>query len=142
MIGQIHVLDQGEYQRWLQGNLRRYPDGSAAALGSQLFRKLKCISCHGAGTQHAPLLENLYGSTVRLDDGRIVPANIDYIRRSILYPKDEVVAGFQPVMPTFKGQVTEDEILQLIAFIRSLGTGDTPPRVEQTEPPFERGDKK
>src|SRR5947208_4282370 len=56
MIGHIHVLDQGEYQRWLQGNLRRYPDGSAAALGSQLFRKLKSISCPGVRTQHPPLL--------------------------------------------------------------------------------------
>jgi cytochrome c oxidase subunit 2 len=142
MIGHIHVLDQGEYQRWLQGNLHRAPDGSAAVLGSQLFRKLKCISCHGAGTQHAPLLENLYGNPVRLDDGRTVLADTDYIRRSILYPKDEIVAGFQPIMPTFKGQVTEEEILQLIAFIRSLRRGDTPSRVEQTEPPFDRGEKK
>jgi cytochrome c oxidase subunit II len=142
MIGRIHVLEQSEYARWKEGILRRSPDGSAAVLGSQLFRKKKCISCHGAGTQHAPLLENLYGSTVRLDDGRTVLADVDYIRRSILDPRRDIVAGFQPVMPTFKGQVTEDELLQLIAFIRSLGTGDTPPRVEQTDPPFDRGEKK
>src|SRR5690606_37655649 len=110
----------------------RLPDQPGAA---------SCISCHGSGTQLAPLLENLYGSMVRLADGRVVRVDEDYIRRSILDPKEDIVAGYQPIMPTYRGQLTEEEIIQLIAFIRSLRTGDTPPRVERTEPPLPRPDE-
>jgi cytochrome c oxidase subunit II len=152
MRGKIYVLKPGDYQTWLEGEAKRAPDGSAALKGRQLFLRgnrlpdqpkvASCIACHYAGTQLAPLLENLYGSMVRLDDGSIVRADDAYIRRSILDPRSQVVAGFRPIMPTFKGQLSEDEILQLIAFIRSLKTGDTPPRVENTEPPTIQPEKK
>jgi cytochrome c oxidase subunit II len=133
MGGWVVVQEPAEYQAWLS----RRAEGSPAAEGAKLFRKLKCISCHGRGGENlAPLLENVYGQRVRLDDGRDVEANPDYLRESILNPGAKVVAGYQPIMPTYKGQVTEEEILQLLAFIRSLGPGDTPPRVEQTEPPI------
>ncbi len=132
MRGKVVVMSPGDYQRWLE----RRAEGSAALEGAKLFRKLKCISCHGQGSQLAPLLENLHGSLVRLDDGSTVRATDDYLRRSILNPRAQVVAGFRPLMPSFQGQVSEEEILQLIAFIRSLGPGDTPRRVEDTEPPI------
>ncbi len=133
MGGWVVVMKPDEYKAWLSERA----EGSPALEGGKLFRKLKCISCHNRGESVAPLLENLYGSPVRLDDGRTVIADRAYLRESILDPRAKVVAGYQPVMPSFQGQVSEEEILQLVAFIRSLGPGDTPSRVEKTEPPLQ-----
>jgi cytochrome c oxidase subunit 2 len=132
MRGSVMVLEPAEYQRWLDERA----EGSAALEGRKLFLKLRCISCHNRdGQARAPLLEGLWGETVRFADGSATVADDDYLRRSILDPKEQVVAGFQPIMPTFRGQVSEEEILNLIAYMRSLGAGDTPARVERTEPP-------
>src|SRR5262245_7299242 len=134
MKGWVHVMEPAEFEAWL----RSTAEGSLALAGEKLFKKLKCISCHGRGGQNlAPLLENVAGSDVRLDNGKVVLANDDYLRQSILDPRAKIVAGHQPIMPTFKGQVTEEEVRALIAFIRTLGPGDTPPRVEQTPPPID-----
>jgi cytochrome c oxidase subunit II len=139
MIGWVEVMEPADYERWL----REHAEGSPALEGAKLFRKLKCISCHGRGGENlAPLLENIYRSDVRLTDGSTVEADNEYLRESILNPGKRVVAGYQKIMPTYKGQVSEEEILQLQAFIRSLGTGDTPPRVEQTEPPIDQPGEK
>lgn len=139
MIGSVVVMEPAEYQKWLASNA----EGSAALEGRKLFLKLKCISCHAADQQaYAPLLENVAGKPVRLNDGSTVIADRRYLRESILNPAEKVVAGFQAKMPTYKGQVTEEEILQLLAFIESLKTGDTPPRVESTPPPFVNPDEK
>ena len=83
----------------------------------------------------APNLVGLYGNPVQLEDGRTVIADENYIRESILHPGAKIVAGYEDIMPTFRGQVSEEEITQLIAFIRSLGRGQTPPRVEEYPPP-------
>src|SRR5262249_12708484 len=101
-----------------------------------LFLKLQCVTCHSADSRaRAPVLEDLYGRDVPLRDGRTVRANEDYIRESILDPPAKVVAGFEPIMPTYKGQVNEDEMIQLIEFIKNLRAGQTPTRTEETPPP-------
>jgi len=135
MRGRVVVMEQADYQRWLE----EQAEGSAALEGRKLFRKYRCISCHGGGSHpYAPLLENLKVDTeVRLQDGRTVPADDEYIRKSIYEPKADIVAGYRPIMPSFQGQISEDEVLQLIAFIRSLKTGQTPTRVEETEAPID-----
>jgi cytochrome c oxidase subunit 2 len=134
MKGWVHVMEQSEYEAWLKSRA----EGSLALQGEKLFKKLKCISCHARGGQNlAPLLEDVADSDVRLDSGKVVRANDDYLRESILNPRAKIVAGYQPVMPTFKGQVSLEEVRALIAFIRTLGPGDTPPRVEQTPPPVD-----
>lgn len=139
MIGKIVVMEPADYERWL----RERAEGSPALEGGKLFRKLRCITCHAADAQaRAPLLENLYGRTVPLQDNSQVLADEDYLRRSILRPREQIVAGYQPIMPTYEGQVTEEEILQLIAFIRSLGTGATPSRLEESSPPAVKPDEK
>jgi cytochrome c oxidase subunit 2 len=138
MIGQVVVLSQADFQKWLRGGDRKIRGGdfSLAAKGEQLFRKLQCITCHSADARaRAPVLEGLYLSEVRLQNGRTVLADDDYLRESILDPDAKIVAGFEPIMPTFQGQVDEEEIRQLIAFIRSLRRGRTPPRTERTLPP-------
>jgi cytochrome c oxidase subunit 2 len=100
---------------------------------------MQCITCHNRETgARAPLLENLFMRPVPLQDGTTVTADETYLRESILKPEAKVVAGFRPIMPSFQGQLSETEMLDLIAFIKSLGTGQTPDRNEETPPPEAR----
>ncbi len=117
MIGQIVVMEPADYEKWLT----EHGEGSLASSGEKLFRHYGCISCHRADSgQRGPDLAGLYGKQVFLSDGRTILADENYIRESIVEPKAKIVAGFQPIMPTFQGQVTEDEMLQLVAYIKSL----------------------
>jgi len=117
MIGEVVVMEPGDYERWLTQN----GEGSLASSGEKLFRHYGCISCHRADTgQRGPDLAGLYGKQVFLSDGRSLIADENYIRESIVDPKAKIVAGFQAIMPTFQGQVTEDEMTELVAYIKSL----------------------
>jgi cytochrome c oxidase subunit 2 len=132
MVGEVVVMEQADYDAWLGG----HAEGSLALEGRKLFLKLQCVTCHSADSRaRAPVLENLYGREVNLRDGRTVVANADYIRESILDPPAKVVAGWQPIMPTFRGQVNEEEMIQLIEFIKNLHAGQTPSRTEEGTPP-------
>jgi cytochrome c oxidase subunit 2 len=132
MVGKVIALAPAEYQKWLTYSA----EGSLAMQGRQVFLKHRCLSCHSADEQaRAPLLENLYGATVPLRDGRTAMADENYLRESIINPSAKIIAGHSDIMPSFQGQVTEEEILALIAFIRSLRAGGTPPRVEVSPPP-------
>jgi cytochrome c oxidase subunit 2 len=151
MTGWVTVMGDAEYEHWLLGSdtdklgtakVGR-ADRSLALEGSKLFRKLQCISCHSATAEaRAPVLEELYGKTVHLADGATVKADDTYIRESILVPDAKIVAGYRPIMPAFplkdkegNGQVSEEDLVRLVAFIKSLRKGDTPPRVEDATPP-------
>jgi cytochrome c oxidase subunit 2 len=122
MIGAVIVMEPADYQQWLAG-------GAAAAkppeqAGAELFVSLGCSTCHvEAGGGRAPSLRGVYGSQVHLASGETVTADATYVRRSILEPPAQVVAGYQPIMPTFKGQVSEENLFRLIAYIKSLGAG-------------------
>jgi cytochrome c oxidase subunit 2 len=119
MIGWVYVMEPADYQEWLEGGTTTT---TMAAEGASLFRSLGCSGCHTPnGTVRAPLLEGVYGHPVPLQDGRVITADDRYIRDSILLPKSEVVAGFQPVMPTFQGHISEEELLKLMAYIKSIG---------------------
>jgi cytochrome c oxidase subunit 2 len=121
MIGSVIVMEQRDYENWLAGGT---PGKSMVASGADLFTSLACVTCHRAApgvTQRGPKLEGVYGSQVKLADGRTVVADDNYVRESILNPTAKVVAGYDPVMPTFQGQVTEEQLTQLIAYVRSLG---------------------
>jgi cytochrome c oxidase subunit 2 len=132
MIGKIVVMEQSDYQEWL--NL--HAEGSLALQGRKTFLKYRCISCHSADARaRAPVLEELYGKPVRLKDGRTVIADEDYIRESIVAPSAQIVAGWEDIMPPFQGQVDQEDINQLVAFIKSLKKGQTPMRVETYPPP-------
>ena len=118
MIGWIYVMEAAEYQAWLSGGRA---EGSMAASGEKLFRDLACINCHHLQDQgRCPNLTGLYGTQVKLSDGSTVKFDESYIRESILNPTAKVVAGFQPIMPTFQGLVTEEGLLHLIEYIKSL----------------------
>jgi cytochrome c oxidase subunit 2 len=132
MVGRVIVMEPADYQRWLH----LHAEGSLALEGRKVFLKYRCISCHSADENaRAPVLEELYGKPVHLRDGRTVSADETYIRESIYHPGAKIVAGYEDIMPTFRGQVSEEEVIQLIAFVKSLGRGQTPRRVEQYPPP-------
>jgi cytochrome c oxidase subunit 2 len=118
MTGTIYVMEPARYEAWLaQGS----PANTMAENGARLFRELGCSGCHsGTGTVRAPPLEGLYGRLVPLQSGEIVRADDKYIRDSILLPASQVTAGYQPVMPTFQGRLSEDDLFQLIAYIKSI----------------------
>jgi cytochrome c oxidase subunit 2 len=133
MVGWVTVMEQADYEAWLAGE---HADQSLALEGQKLFRKLQCITCHSATADaRAPVLEELFGKTVHLDDGRTVRADESYLRESILRPEAKIVAGWKPIMPSFQGQVSEYDLIALVAYIKSLRRGDTPPRVEESRPP-------
>jgi cytochrome c oxidase subunit 2 len=119
MIGWIYVMEPQDYQAWLTGES---PTGSLADNGAKLFQDLACVNCHKAdGTGRCPSLVGLFGKTVQLSGGGSVKADEAYIRESILQPAAKVVAGYQPIMPTFQGLVTEEGVLQLVEYVKSLG---------------------
>jgi cytochrome c oxidase subunit 2 len=122
MIGRVVVMEPAEYQAWLsESGGTAAPGVSMEEAGHKLFEKLGCAACHrSAGGANGPNLVGLFGRSVKLNDGRTVVANDTYLRESILNPPADVVAGYQPIMPTFKGLVNEESLLQLISYIKSL----------------------
>jgi cytochrome c oxidase subunit 2 len=116
MRGGIVVMRPAEFARWLQQGTSA---PGLAARGFALYRRYGCSGCHEAGSSvHAPDLHGLLGRTVHLQDGRTVVADENYVRDSILLPRKDVVAGFAPVMPSFSGQIGEEDILAIIAYLR------------------------
>lgn len=126
MTGEIVVMTEPDYQKWLEQN------GTSATLaqaGRVLFMRYGCSGCHGSNgvggnqsgsTVPAPPLAGLYGSPVTIDDGSVVIADDSYIRDCILIPDKRRVANYPPVMPSFAGQMSEEDLLRIIAYIKSL----------------------
>jgi cytochrome c oxidase subunit 2 len=139
MTGRVVVMEPEEYQVWLAGGPA--PE-SPVELGEKLFTDLNCITCHrmdDAG--RGPVLRGIFGRSVKLASGEQIVADAGYVRESILTPAARVVAGYQPVMPTFQGQVNEEQILALIAYIESLRvpTQTTPSAARPPAPSPTRG---
>ncbi len=118
MIGQVVVMDPSEYQTWLSGGAS---EGSLASAGAKLFQDLACNTCHRPDAQgRGPVLEGLFGKTVTLQNGETLSVDEAYVRESILQPAAKIASGFQPIMPTFQGLVTEEQLLELIEYVKSL----------------------
>ena len=118
MIGRVIVMEPDDFQAWLSGGVQ---EGSLASAGGKLFQDLACNTCHRPDAQgRGPMLQNLFGKQVSLQSGETVIVDEAYIRESILTPGAKVTAGFQPIMPTFQGLVSEEGLLQLIEYVKSL----------------------
>jgi cytochrome c oxidase subunit 2 len=118
MIGWVYVMSPADYAQWLSGGRS---GETMEETGARLFTQLGCTTCHiSDGTGRGPSLLGLYGKPVRLEDGRTLTADEAYIRGCILTPFKQRITGYPPIMPTFQGQVSEEQILQLIAYIKSL----------------------
>lgn len=116
MIGKVHVMSQTEYERWLSGGAE-----SMTARGEALFQQYGCVTCHQMdGKGRGPSLMGVYNSTVRLNNGQAVKADDSYIRESILNPRAKIVEKYSSIMPTFQGQISEEGLLNIIAYIKSL----------------------
>jgi cytochrome c oxidase subunit 2 len=120
MIGDVVVMEEAEFESWLSGGGSM---GSLTQTGEGLFQSLGCSTCHRLDTQgRGPNLKGVFGNPVLLEDGRTVTADENYVRESILSPAAKVVSGFKPIMPTFQGIVSEEELNALVAYIKSLST--------------------
>jgi len=118
MIGSVVVMEPEDYQAWLSGGVQ---EGSLASAGEKLFSDLACNTCHRPDAQgRGPVLHNLFGQSQVLLNGERVVVDEAYIRESILRPAAKITAGFQPVMPTFQGLVSEEGLLELIEYVKSL----------------------
>jgi cytochrome c oxidase subunit 2 len=118
MIGQVVVMEPAQYEAWLSGGSS---SGSLASNGESIFQQLGCTTCHRSDTQgRGPNLAGIFGKPVLLDDGRTVIADENYIRESILSPSAKIVKGFKPIMPVFQGLVSEEQLTELVAYVKSL----------------------
>ena len=118
MIGEVYVMNPKDYQAWIAGAA---PVGSLAQNGYTLFQQLGCNTCHNMETQgRGPNLRGVYGSQVQLEDGRTVTADDNYIRESILNPGAKIVSGFKNIMPSWQGQVNDEQLNELVAYVKSL----------------------
>lgn len=130
MGGYVYVQEQGDFQRWL-ANGGEQPNPTVVSLadqGKQLFTKMRCDNCHGEqDSSRAPTLKALYGRTVTLSGGQKIVASDEYIRESILTPYKRVVDGFEKIMPE-NYNFDEEKIIQLIAYIKTLGVLPTTPQ--------------
>lgn len=118
MVGRIVVMEPPAYATWLGGG---GAGGSTAAAGEKLFQTLGCVTCHLPNdTGRGPSLVGLIGKTVSLQGGKSVEADENYIRESILEPRAKIVRGYEPIMPIFKGSVSEEGVMQIISYIKTL----------------------
>jgi cytochrome c oxidase subunit 2 len=117
MIGSIVVMEPAQFEAWMSGGT----SGPLSATGEKIFAELGCATCHRTDTQgRGPNLMGIFGKPVLLQDGRTVTADENYIRESILDPGAKVVNGFKPVMPTFQGLISEEQLNALVAYVKSI----------------------
>jgi cytochrome c oxidase subunit 2 len=132
MIGKVIVMEPGDYQAWLSG-----AGQTMAGRGEQLFQQLACVSCHlNDGSGRGPSLAGLFGRQITLSNGTAIAVDDTYIRESILQPQAKLVAGYQPLMPTFQGQLSEEGVMSLIQYIKQLQAPDRS-ATAQTDAPGE-----
>jgi cytochrome c oxidase subunit II len=118
MIGHVVVMAPAAFAAWLaRGNGAQ----TMAARGAARFRQYGCSGCHGANASvHAPKLEGLFGKPVQLEGGGSVIADERYVHDSVMLPKKEITAGYAPIMPSFQGQIAEEDLLDIVEYIKSL----------------------
>ncbi|HEY2171055.1 MAG TPA: cytochrome c oxidase subunit II [Candidatus Angelobacter sp.] len=132
MVGQVVVMTPEDYATWLASGKA---EGSLASLGEKAFQQYGCTTCHRPDSgARGPNLEGVYGRPIRLTDNRVVLADDNYIRESILEPNAKVVSGFQSIMPTFRGVVSEDEIIAITEYIKHLSPQQANPLNNRTSP--------
>jgi cytochrome c oxidase subunit II len=124
MIGRVVVMEPADYENWLTSGETAE---SVAFAGERLFREYGCSGCHSVNSQfRAPLLEGIYGKPVPLSTGQIVNADDRYLRDSILLPAKQISAGYENIMPSYAGRLSEEEIMQIIAYLKSIADQPKP----------------
>jgi cytochrome c oxidase subunit 2 len=128
MIGTVEVMEPAQYTAWLAGHST---DESPQVMGEKLFAQYGCVTCHAS---RGPTMAGLYGRMVDVGNGKKVLADEEYLRGAILEPTRQLVNGYQPIMPSFKAQLTEEQVIDLIAYIKSLSGANNaePYKLEQS----------
>ena len=118
MIGSVYVMEPEDYQNWLSGGVS---DETPEEAGARLFSQMNCVTCHSdqAGAR-GPSLNGIFGTEESMVGGDRIVVDEAYIRESIINPRAKIVSGYQSIMPTYQGQVTETNIFNLISYIKSL----------------------
>ncbi len=131
MIGSVYVMSRDDYQAWLAGGVEGL---EPAASGEALFEQYACQTCHEVkGSGRGPSLYGIAGKEVGLTNGNTIVRDDDYLRESILRSGSKIVSGYQLLMPTYQGQISEENVLHLIAYIKTLGTEGDAPAEESSE---------
>jgi cytochrome c oxidase subunit 2 len=126
MIGRVVVMQPRAYENWLKTGEQTE---SIVRAGERLFHDRGCSGCHALNSKfHAPLLQGLYRNPVPLADGTVVTVDDQYLRDSILQPAKQISAGYENIMPSFSGHLSEEEIMQLIAYVKAIGKQEPPPQ--------------
>ncbi|HZY62045.1 MAG TPA: cytochrome c oxidase subunit II [Edaphobacter sp.] len=127
MIGEVTAMTPDDFQKWLQSSTS---GTSLAQNGERLFASMGCNACHtGAAGARGPNLAGVYGSKLQLSNGQQVTVNDAYLRDAILNPSEHITAGYAPIMPTYQGQISEDGLIDLVEYIKTLQTNY---RIQQT----------
>lgn len=122
MLGQVIVMEDDEFQRWLGGEIA---GATPAAQGERLFANLGCSTCHKPeATGRGPKLVGVFGTTVEMEGGERVKVDESYVRESIVDPRARIVSGYKPLMPTYRGLIGEQGLMNLIEYIKSIGPDD------------------
>lgn len=127
MIGWVYVLSKEEYAQWLESGGEDYKDDvkTMSAAGEVLFREQGCYTCHGViDTARAPTVNGIFGQNISLADGTTAIADEDYLREALVNPSARITAGYDNIMPSYQGRLSEEQILQLTEYIKSLGSAD------------------
>lgn len=123
MLGEVVVLSQADYAAWLEGG---EVEETLAQRGEKIFNRAGCSGCHVPDSAaRAPILTGLYGQRVQLESGEAVVADEAYLRDSILLPQKHIVAGYEAIMPSYQGQLSEAEVFALVEYIKSLSEEET-----------------
>lgn len=128
MRGTVFVMDRDDYADWMAGEAAE----PSEVAGQKLYERFRCGTCHRAdGAGNGPSLTGLFGRQVPLRSGSSVVADDQYVRRSIKDPAAQIVAGYQPLMPNYADQLNESQVLQLMAYLKSLPATSTPTQEQQ-----------
>ncbi|MBV9127785.1 MAG: cytochrome c oxidase subunit II [Verrucomicrobia bacterium] len=131
MIGWVTVMEPKDYQDWLNSGS---PQETQIAAGERLFHQLGCSGCHAENSKvRAPSLVGLYGKPVPLEGGTIVTADERYLHDSIVMPAKQIVFGYENLMPSFEGQLNEEQLFQLVQYLKHLGREQPPEYRRQGE---------
>jgi len=127
MIGRVVVMEPTEYEEWLREGNALTSAGGTDSSGAALFQQQGCSTCHklDGGKGLGPNLTGVYNSEVALESGGTVLADEEYLRESITNPQTRIVAGYPEIMPTYQGQLSPEELLTLVDYLKSLGSGET-----------------
>ena len=127
MIGEVTVLSPEDYKKWTEESTSGM---SLAQNGERLFASMGCNACHsGNAVARGPSLAGVFGSQLQLTNGSSVQVTEAYLRDAILNPSEHITAGYSPIMPTYQGQISEDGLIDIVEYLKSLHTNY---RVQQT----------